>query len=99
MMPQNLTPSNLLHFVPSDDIVTALNLADEGYSDLFMMRAHPAATRQKWMVGITTLFLTGALGLAVTFMLVVTSSEVVNCKLVVCDMFSETTYVCAWVRN
>ena len=57
-----------------DDLLSSLNLIFEGYSE-DMEHAFEGAHIGKWIGAVAAYFLEGALGLVVTFLLIVTSSD------------------------
>ena len=61
-----------------DDVTTALSLFRQTYSSKRIGSAFEGATLTKWTVSLKIIFITGILGLAVTFLLVITSDETVE---------------------
>ena len=68
----------LITVTTQDDLVDALNMIYEGYDREEFESAFPASSFLKWGLDVTGLLVDGVLGLAVTFLLVVTSTDVVE---------------------
>lgn len=64
-----------------DDIRTAVDYFFEGYERRAIGRAFVGASKFKWSVAVTTQFLEGVLGLGTTFLLIITSDDVVGLML------------------
>jgi len=60
-----------------DDLITSLNLVFEGYSSDLTL-AFNGASLWKWVLAVVAYIIEGSLGLFVTFLLIVTSHEVVE---------------------
>ena len=60
------------------DILTVLSYLHHGYVKANMLKAFPNCTRLKWAMSLTLQFLIGSLGLFTTFLLIVSSSDVVD---------------------
>ena len=63
--------------ITQDDLITALQLIHSGYS-AGIGSAFQHATFAKWSFAVCVLFLVGIYGLLVTFLLIITSSDVVD---------------------
>ena len=74
--------SQLLAFIiavgTQNDLITSLKLIFEGYDKHHMGQAFFGGSLLKWLLTVSSLFIEGALGLTVTFLLIVTSTTVLD---------------------
>ena len=68
----------LITVCTQDDVTSALTMIYEGYHGDSMVDAFPLATFWRWLATVGLLMSCGILGLAVTFLLIVTSRDVVE---------------------